>query len=122
MHLLASAQIEMSAIIAERRVQATLTRQITPAADLEYQIGDEALAFSEQEKNWVELSIVMHVQKRMITIENREGTYCQIFNALYSVKHAPSVLSLPRKRRFPPLPPKRPSQEHNSSPQQKERT
>ena len=45
--LLISAQMEMNAIVAERRIQAALTRQIPPAADRTYQLGDEVLVFSE---------------------------------------------------------------------------
>ena len=62
MKLLISAQIEMNAIVAERRIQAALTRQIRPASDRTYQLGDEVLVFSEQDKTWLGPFIVMHVQ------------------------------------------------------------
>ena len=61
MKLLTSAQIEMNAIVVERRIQAALTRQIPPAADRIYQIGDEVLVFSGVDKNWLGPFIVMHV-------------------------------------------------------------
>ena len=60
--LLVSAQIEMNAIIAERRIQAALTRQIPPAAHRVYQLGDEVLVFSEIDKNWLGPFKAMHVQ------------------------------------------------------------
>ena len=74
MRLQKSASVEMNAIMAERRIQAALIRQIPPAAHRTYQLGDEVLVFSEQDKNWLGTFIVMHPQGRMINIQNREGT------------------------------------------------
>ena len=111
MRLLATAQMEMNAIVAERRVQAALTRQIPPAADRVYQLGDEVLVFSEQDKNWLGPFVVMHVQGRMITIQNREGTYRQMFNAFqlkpYYRDHSPIIHYQTRIFRSP-LAPKTP--------------
>ena len=83
MRLLIFAQMEMNATIAERRIQAELTKQIPPAADRTYQIGDEVLVFSEQDKNWLRPFTVVHVQGRMISIPNREGTYRQVLNTFH---------------------------------------
>ena len=95
MRLLTSAQIGMNAIIAERKIQAALTRQIPPAADRTYQLGDEVLVISEQDNNWSGPFTVMHFQGRMITIQNREGTYRQMFNAFqlmpYFRDHSPII-------------------------------
>ena len=81
MKTLTSAQMEMNTIVAERRIQAALSRQIPTAADKIYQLGDEILVFCEPDKTWLGPFIVMHVQGRIIIIQNREGIYRQMFNA-----------------------------------------
>ena len=111
MGLLTSGQMEMNAIIAERRIQAALTKQIPPAADRTYRLGDEVLVFCEQDKTWIGPFTVMHVQGRMITIQNREGTYRQMFNAFqlkpYYRDHSPIIHFQTRTFRSP-LAPKTP--------------
>lgn len=95
MKIMASAKMEMNAIIAEKRVQAAVPRQIPPATDLVYQMVDEVLVFIEKEGNWIGLFVVMHVRGRMITIHHREETYPQTFNAFelkpYYRDHSPII-------------------------------
>ena len=50
MQIISTAQMEMNAIMAEQRVLATLNRNIPPASHRLYNLGDEILVFSEQEK------------------------------------------------------------------------
>lgn len=54
MAMIKETQAEMNCSIAERRVLTALTRDIPPAADRTYNIGEEVLVYSEEEKNgWV---------------------------------------------------------------------
>ena len=85
MQILSAAQMEMSAIVAERGVLAALNRNILPATIRVYTLGDEILVFSEQEKQWLGPSLVCNVHGRMITAQNVEGSYRQTFNT-YQIK------------------------------------
>ena len=51
MAILAAAQMEMNATVADRRVATALSRNIPPASDRNYNLGDEVLVFSELENN-----------------------------------------------------------------------
>lgn len=50
MEILPKSQKEMNSIIAERRILAALTRNVRPASDRVYRLGDEFLVFSEKKK------------------------------------------------------------------------
>lgn len=45
-----SAQLEMNSITSERSAQGALTRNIHPAADLVYKLGEEVTIYSKQKK------------------------------------------------------------------------
>ena len=81
MEIIKSAQAEMNSIVAERRVLAALTRDIPPAADRNYKLGEEVLVYSEKEKKWIGPYIVVDSTGRQVTIRNTEGTKIQMFNA-----------------------------------------
>lgn len=51
MEAFATLQDEMTSIIAEGRIFTALTRDILPAADLMYKIGEEGLVSPENEEN-----------------------------------------------------------------------
>ena len=81
MEILVRAQMEMNAIVAERRIMAPLTKDIPPAADRVCELGEEVLVFAEKEKKWTGPSIVVNVHGRMITVQARDGSRRQIYNA-----------------------------------------
>ena len=68
MQILSTVQMEMNAINAERRVLAALNPKIPPAFDRVYNLGDEILVFSEQEKHWIGPFLVCSVHGRTITV------------------------------------------------------
>ena len=55
-----SAQMEMNRIVSERKVLTALNRDIPPAADRSYRLGEEVLVYSETEKKWIGPYIVTH--------------------------------------------------------------
>ena len=75
------AQAEMNSIVAERRVLAALTRDIPPAADRTYKIGEEVLIYSEKEKKWLGPFIVVDCTGRLVTVRSLDGKSRQAFNA-----------------------------------------
>ena len=74
MDALQIAQKEMNSIIAERRVRTALSKEVPPAADIVYQIGEEVLFHSEKEKEWIGPFIVTGISGRMITIVSSESS------------------------------------------------
>ena len=83
MDILRSAQMEINAIIAERRILRALNRDIPPASDRVYRLGDEVLVYTEKDKQWKGPYIVIHTHGRQITISDRDGTYRQTFSAFH---------------------------------------
>lgn len=81
MAALARAQMEMNSIVSERRVQSALTKEIPPAANRTYQLGERVLVFSELSKCWEGPYTVIHVLGRMVTVSSIDGSYRQTFNA-----------------------------------------
>lgn len=76
-----TAQAEMNSIVAERKVYAAPTRNIPPAADRTYKLGEEVLVLSEGKKERPGSYVVSNIEGRMITIQNKYGTYRQTFSA-----------------------------------------
>ena len=64
----------MNSIIAERRVRTALSKEVPPAADIVYQIGEELLFHSEKEKEWIGPFIFTGISGRMITIVSSESS------------------------------------------------
>lgn len=81
MEALKTAQAEMNSIVAERRVVEALTRNIPPAADRVYKLGEEVLVYSEAKREWVGPFEVVHVHGRMITVKNKENSVRKTFNS-----------------------------------------
>ncbi len=75
------AQAEMNSIVAERRVLAALTRDIPPAADRTYKIGEDVLVYSEKDKKWLGPFIVVDATGRLITVQSQDRSTRQQFNA-----------------------------------------
>ncbi len=75
------AQAEMNSIIAERRVLAALTKKIPPAADRQYNLGEEVLIYDEKVKEWVGPAIVVDCTGRMVTVRSKDGKLRQTYNA-----------------------------------------
>ena len=70
----------MNSIDAERSVLAALTRDIPPAADRNYKLGDEVLVHSEKEKKWICPYIVVDSTGRQVNIRNTDGSNRNVFN------------------------------------------
>lgn len=83
MAALPTAQAEMHAIIAERRITSALTPDIPPAVDRHYRLGEEVLVFSEKEKAWLGQFIVLHCTGRMVTVKTTSGDQRQTFNSFH---------------------------------------
>lgn len=69
MEILASSQAEMNAIIAEQKIRAALTRNITPAADRVHKFGEEVLVYSEKEKKLIGAETIVDITRKMKTIQ-----------------------------------------------------
>ena len=80
MELIKKAQAEMNNIIAERRVLAALTRDIPPAADRTYQLGEEVLVWSEEKKQWTGPFIVVDCTGRQVTIKTPDNSMRQMYS------------------------------------------
>ena len=68
MAIISTAQMQMNAIVIERRVATALSRNIPPASDRNSNLGDEVLVVSEQQKQWKGPFMVIHTHGRMITV------------------------------------------------------
>ena len=79
MDMIKKAQAEMNTIVAERRVLAALTRDIPPAADRTYKLGEEVLVYSELNKRWEGPFIIVDCTGRQVTIANIEGKSVKCF-------------------------------------------
>lgn len=71
MEALKTAQAELNSITAERKVLETLMRNISPAADKSYKVREEVLAYQELKTEWVYKFEFLHVEGRMITVQNK---------------------------------------------------
>lgn len=60
-------QAEMSSNVAERREQIALSKNIGPAADGTYRLGEEVIFYSEEKNKWLGSFIVVGFTGRMIT-------------------------------------------------------
>lgn len=54
----------MNTIIAERRILATSNRSVPPAADRAYKLGEQALVYHENKKQWEGLYIVVYCARK----------------------------------------------------------
>ena len=73
--MIKSAQAEMNSIVAERKVLSALTRNIPPAADRVFKLGEEVLVYHEQNKKWEGPYIVVDCTGRNITVTNEDKSY-----------------------------------------------
>ena len=70
----------MNSSIAERRIMTALTRDIPPAADRTYKLGEEVLVYNEYKKEWLGPLIVVDSTGRMITAYNPQTKLRQPYN------------------------------------------
>lgn len=75
------AQAEMICIVVDRGVQEALTKNIPPAADRNYNLGDEVLIYSEQTKQWIGPFKVIQTEGRMIAVQQKGKPIRNTFNA-----------------------------------------
>lgn len=54
----------MIAIIAERKIMTTKTKIIPPASNRIYNVGEEILVYSDNEKKWVGPVIIVDITKK----------------------------------------------------------
>lgn len=64
MEVIAKSQMEMNAIIAERRISSALSRKIPQYADHIDRIGEKALALSENYNYWIGPFIATYIGGR----------------------------------------------------------
>jgi len=105
MDALATLQKEMNAIIAERRVLTALNRDIPPAADRVYSLGEKVLVYSEKEKEWVGTYTVVHINGRMITVQNDTKKTRHLYNAFQLKPYYPPDTSETDEHGTSPSPP-----------------
>lgn len=82
MEAIKTVQAELKSIVAERRVLETLTKNIPPATDRTYNFGEEVLVLSGEKKEWAGPFMVSNVEGQMITLQSKDGSYHQTFNAI----------------------------------------
>lgn len=70
---LANAQMEMKAIVAERRISAALQRNVPSSAHRVHQIGDEVLVYREDPKEWKRSFVVTKVAEKLVTVRDENG-------------------------------------------------
>lgn len=70
MGLLAAVQVEMNAIILERRVMTTLTRNIPTGAD---KLREDVLVCSAKAKKWNYFLVIVDTTGRMLTSQSLKG-------------------------------------------------
>lgn len=81
MEILVKAQMEMSSIIAERKLLASLTRNLPYYRDYVYKKGDQELIYSEKQKEWIGPFIVTDQKERMIWAKQPDKEKIVIFNS-----------------------------------------
>ena len=81
MAIIKKAQAERNSILGERRVLEALTRNIPPAADRTYKLGEEVLVYSEKDKKWEGPFIVLDFTGRQVTVSTKDGTRRQMYSA-----------------------------------------
>ncbi len=80
LEMIKTAQAEMNSIVAERRVLAAVTRDVPPATDRTYKLGEDVLVYSEKEKEWLGPFIVVDVTGRLVTVQSENGQSRQQFS------------------------------------------
>lgn len=68
MDALKTAQDETNSMFVQRKDWETLTKNVPPAADRKYNLGDQIVIYSETEKEWIVTFDVVHVEGRIITV------------------------------------------------------
>lgn len=75
-----TAQAEMNAIVAERRIRTALAYEITPPSDRIYKVGEEVHVCSENRIDCIGPLRVESMQGRMVTVQSLGGDRVQTFN------------------------------------------
>lgn len=86
MHAIKTDQAELNSIVAERRLLTAITRDIPPAADLNYRIGEEIMFYNEDKTEWIGQLIVLDCTCIMETSCNPSTRLRQTYSA-FQVKH-----------------------------------
>lgn len=72
---IAKAEMEMNAIVAERRVSTALNENVPRYADSIFRIGDRTLVYTKSQNMRTGLSVVSHVDERMVTVKIIDGSH-----------------------------------------------
>ena len=67
------AQLEMNAVVAERRILAALFRSIPTEADLAFEIGQEVLVYQERSKEWIEPATSTCIRDKIVDVKSNDG-------------------------------------------------
>lgn len=78
--IMVEAQMEMNAIVAEKRISTALSKNVPAAADRNYHPGEEVLVYRKKEKEWVGPFTVISFDEKLGTMENPEKSYRGTFN------------------------------------------
>ena len=77
---LSKAQMEMNAVIAERRILAALARSIPTATDFVFEIGQEVLVYQERSKEWIGPATITGVRDKIVHVKSNEGQWHKTMN------------------------------------------
>ena len=82
------AQMEMNAVVAQRRILAALTRSIPAATDLVLEIGQEILVYQERSKEWIGPATITGIREKIVDVKSNDGQWHKTMN-MQQVKPIP---------------------------------
>ena len=74
------AQMEMNAVVAERRILAALTRSIPAATDFVLEIGQEVLVYQERSKEWIGPATITGIREKIVDVKSNDGQWHRTMN------------------------------------------
>lgn len=79
-NIIAKSQIEIRAIVAERKLHTALTRKVPQYSGHIYHIAEKALVYSKRFDKWTGLHTVIFIDESMITASTLNCTHRYLFN------------------------------------------
>ena len=77
---LSKAQMEMNAVVAERRILAALTRSIPTATDFVFELGQEVLVYQERSKEWIGPATITGIRDKIVDVKSNDGQWHKTMN------------------------------------------
>ena len=77
---LSKAQMEINAVVAERRILAALTRIIRTAIDFVFEIGQEVLVYERRRKEWHGPGTIPGIRNKIGDVKSNDGQWHKTIN------------------------------------------